>query len=75
MQAAIPGKEYEYETAVAISSLQGKDMLLQITKRSGFEMEDVLDTPDDKSHTLWDRLGSWMSKPNPLSEPALGAGE
>ncbi|KAL3134029.1 hypothetical protein ABBQ32_008463 [Trebouxia sp. C0010 RCD-2024] len=72
--AAIPGKEYEFETAVAVSSLQGKDMLLQITKRSGFEMEDVLDAADDKSHTLWDRLGSWMSKPNPLSEPALGAG-
>lgn len=73
MQAALPGSDYE--TAVAIGSLQGKDMLLQITKRSGFEVEDVLDTPDDKSHSMWGRFSSWMSKPNPLSQPALGAGE
>ena len=75
LQAAVPGQEHEFETAVAISSLQGKDMLLHITKRSGFEMEDVLDALDDSSHTMWGRLSSWMSKPNPLSEPGSGAGE
>jgi hypothetical protein len=73
MQAATLNKDYQ--TAVAIGSLQGKDMLLRITKRPGFELDDVLDSPnDEKSESLWGRLTSWASKPNPLSEPALGAG-
>ncbi|KAL0021594.1 hypothetical protein WJX79_001497 [Trebouxia sp. C0005] len=65
----------DYQTAVAIGSLQGKDMLLRITKRPGFELDDVLDSgSDEKRESLWGRLTSWASKPNPLSEPALGAG-
>ena len=74
MQAATLNKDYQ--TAVAIGSLQGKDMLLRITKRPGFELDDVLESGDDeKSESLWGRLTSWASKPNPLTEPALGAGE
>ena len=74
MQAATLNKDYQ--TAVAIGSLQGKDMLLRITKRPGFELDDVLESgSDEKSESLWGRLTSWASKPNPLSEPALGAGE
>lgn len=73
MQAATLNKDYQ--TAVAIGSLQGKDMLLRITKRPGFELDDVLESGnDEKSESLWGRLTSWASKPNPLSEPALGAG-
>ncbi|DBA75355.1 TPA: hypothetical protein ACH3X1_010624 [Trebouxia sp. C0004] len=65
----------DYQTAVAIGSLQGKDMLLRITKRPGFELDDVLDSAnDEKSESLWGRLTSWASKPNPLSESALGTG-
>lgn len=60
---------------MAIGSLQGKDMLLQITKKAGSEMEDVLDAPGDEPTSVWDRLSSWVSKPSPLSEPAVGAGE
>ena len=67
--------EQDFETAVAISSLQGRDMLLQITKRTGFEMDDVLDAPTKKLNSVWGRISSWVSKPAPLSEPALGAGE
>ncbi len=74
MQAATLNKDYQ--TAVAIGSLQGKDMLLRITKRPGFELDDVLDSGnDEKSESLWGRLTSWAHKPNPLSEPALGAGD
>lgn len=73
LQAAKPGKDFE--TAVAIGSLQGKDMLLQITKKAGTEMEDVLDAPDDTPTSVRGRISSWVSKPTPLSEPALGAGE
>lgn len=69
----MPGKDYE--TAVAIGSLQGKDMLLQITKKAGSEMDDVLDAPDDRRNTMWGRFSSWVSKPTPLSETALGTGE
>ena len=65
----------DFETAVAIGSLQGKDMLLQITKKPGAEMDDVLDAPDDTPTSVWGRISSWVSKPMPLSEPALGAGE
>ena len=74
MQAA--SLNQDYQTAVAIGSLQGKDMLLRITKRPGFELDDVLESDnDEKSESLWGRLTSWASKSNPLSEPALGAGE
>ncbi len=74
MQAATLNKDHQ--TAVAIGSLQGKDMLLRITKRPGFELDDVLESGnDEKSESLWGRLTSWASKPNPLSEPALGAGD
>ena len=73
MQAATPSRDHE--TAVAIGSLQGKDMVLQITKRPGFEQDDVLDAPVEKYNSVWDIMSSWVSKPKPLSEPALGAGE
>ena len=74
MQAATLNKDYQ--TAVAIGSLQGKDMLLRITKRPGFELDDVLESgKDERSESLWGRLTSWASTPNPLSEPALGAGD
>ena len=73
LQAAKAGKGFE--TAVAIGSLQGKDMLLHITKKAGSEMDDVLDAPDDHPTSVWGRISSWVSKPTPLSEPSLGAGE
>ena len=72
-QAAKEGKEFE--TAVAIGSLQGKDMLLEVTKKAGSEMDDVLEAPGDTPTSVWGRISSWVSKPTPLSEPALGAGE
>ena len=71
-QAATPGTDYQ--TAVAIGSLQGKDMLLRITKRPGHEMDDVLDSPSERGESLWGRLTSWATKPNPLAVPALGTG-
>ena len=50
-------------------------MQLRITKRAGYEMDDVLDaSPERGGNSLWGRLTSWASKPTPLSEPALGAG-
>ena len=61
-------------TAVAISSLQGKDMLLRITKRKGYELDDVLEEPSAQDSSLWGRLTSWAIKPNPLAEPSLGTG-
>lgn len=73
LQAATSGKDYQ--TAVAIGSLQGKDMLLRITKRPGHEMEDVLDPLAERGPSLWGRLTSWASKPSPLSESALGTGQ
>ena len=73
LQAATSSKDYQ--TAVAIGSLQGKDMLLRITKRPGHELDDVLDSPTEKSDSLWGRLTSWASTPKPLSEPTLGAGK
>ena len=51
-------------------------MQLRVTKRAGFELDDVLESPSEKSGaSLWGRLTSWAAKPNPLSEPALGAGD
>ena len=59
---------------MAISSLQGKDMLLRVTKRKGYEMDDVLEEPAAQDGSLWGRLTSWATKPNPLAQPNLGTG-
>lgn len=61
------------QTAVAISSLQGEDMLLRITKRKGYEMDDVLEEPAAQDASLWGRFTSW-AKPSALAEPHLGTG-
>ena len=60
---------------MAIGSLQGKDMLLHITKRPGFEQSDVLDVAVEKISSVWGMVTSWVSKPKPLSAPALGTGK
>lgn len=49
-------------------------MLLRITKRKGYEVDDVLEEPAAQDGGLWGRLTSWATKPNPLADPSLGTG-
>lgn len=64
------------QAAVAISSLQGEDLLLRITKRKGHELDDVLEEPSalGQEGSLWGRLTSWATKPTPQSQPNLDTG-